>query len=81
MLELVQYRTKLTQSDIFLVRYRTELVDAGIPMPELVFLMPMPSYGSNHVFAADTMTAGNIKVKISSYLILLMQEPLFKLKT
>jgi hypothetical protein len=32
------------QSGIFLFRYRTELVDAGMPMPALVFLMPMPSY-------------------------------------
>jgi hypothetical protein len=30
---------------IFLVRYQTELVDAGMPMPALVSLMPMPSYG------------------------------------
>ncbi len=45
MTELVRYRTKPMQSGIFLVRYRTELVDAGMPMPALVFLMPMPSYG------------------------------------
>jgi hypothetical protein len=45
MMELVRYRTKPTQSGIFLVRYRTELVDAGMPMPALVFLLPMPSYG------------------------------------
>jgi hypothetical protein len=42
--ELVRYRTKPTQSSIFLVWYRTELVDAGMPMPALFFLMPMPSY-------------------------------------
>jgi hypothetical protein len=45
MLELVQYRTKPMQSGIFLVRYRTKLTDAGMPMPALVFWMPMPSYG------------------------------------
>jgi hypothetical protein len=28
----------------FLIRYRTENIDAGIPLPELVFWMPMPSY-------------------------------------
>jgi hypothetical protein len=28
----------------FLVRYRTEKIDAGMPMPALVFSMPMPSY-------------------------------------
>ncbi len=28
----------------FLVRYRTEIIDAGMPMPALVSSMPMPSY-------------------------------------
>jgi hypothetical protein len=32
------------QSGIFLVRYRTKILDAGMPMPALVFSMPMPSY-------------------------------------
>ncbi len=41
---IVWYRTKLWQSDIFLVRYQTEIIDAGMPMPALVFLMPMLSY-------------------------------------
>jgi hypothetical protein len=41
----VRYWTKLTQSGIFLVWYRTKILDAGMPMPALVFLMPMPSYG------------------------------------
>ncbi len=40
----VQYRTKLTQSGIFLVRYRTKIRDAAMPMPALVSSMPMPSY-------------------------------------
>jgi hypothetical protein len=31
--ELVRYRTKLTQSGIFLVCYRTKIRDAGMPMP------------------------------------------------
>ncbi len=43
--EQVRYRTKLTQSGIFLVRYRTKIQDAGMPMPALVSSMPMPSYG------------------------------------
>jgi hypothetical protein len=47
--EQVWYRTKLTQSGIFLVRYRTKIRDAGMPMPALVFWMPMPSYGFNHI--------------------------------
>ncbi len=42
--EQVWYRTKLTQSGIFLVRYRTKVRDAGMPMPALVSSMPMPSY-------------------------------------
>jgi hypothetical protein len=43
--EQVQYQTKLTQSGIFEVRYRTKIWDAGMPMPALVSSMPMPSYG------------------------------------
>jgi hypothetical protein len=43
--ELVWYRTKLTQSGIFLVRYWTKIRDAGIPMQALVSSMPTPSYG------------------------------------
>jgi hypothetical protein len=33
----VRYRTKPRQSGIFLVRYWTEIIDAGMPMPALVF--------------------------------------------
>ncbi len=43
--EQVRYRTKVTQSGIFLVRYQTKIWDAGMPMPALVSSMPMPSYG------------------------------------
>jgi hypothetical protein len=46
MQELVRYRNKTTQSGIFLLRYRTEMTDTGIPMPALVFWMPMPTYGN-----------------------------------
>jgi hypothetical protein len=35
--ELFRYRNKEMQSGIFLVRYRTEMTDAGMPMPALVF--------------------------------------------
>ncbi len=42
--EQVQYRTKLTQSGIFLVQYRTKIQDARMLMPVLVSSMPMPSY-------------------------------------
>ncbi len=51
--EQVRYQTNLTQSGIFLVRYRTKIRDAGMPMPALVFSMLMHSYaqkqGSNKV--------------------------------
>jgi hypothetical protein len=33
----VRYRTKPRQSGIFSVQYRTEIIDARMPMPELVF--------------------------------------------
>jgi hypothetical protein len=42
--EPVCYWTKLMQSGIFLFRYRTEIMDAGILMPALVSSMPMPSF-------------------------------------
>jgi hypothetical protein len=38
----VRYRIKPRQSGIFMVRYQTEIIDAG--MPVLVSWMPMPSY-------------------------------------
>jgi hypothetical protein len=43
--EQLRYRNKAAQSDIFLARYRTEMTDAGMPIPALVFWMPMPTYG------------------------------------
>jgi hypothetical protein len=42
----VWYRTKLNQSGIFLVRYRSKIQDAGVLMPALVYSMPMPSYAT-----------------------------------
>jgi hypothetical protein len=44
--EQIRYRTKLTQSSIFLVQYRTKIWDAGMPMSALVSSMPMPSYAN-----------------------------------
>jgi hypothetical protein len=41
---IIRYWTEPRQSGIFLVQYRTEIIDAGMPMPALVSLMPMPSY-------------------------------------
>jgi hypothetical protein len=34
----------MMQSGIFLLLYRTEMMDAGIPMLVLVLWMPMPTY-------------------------------------
>jgi hypothetical protein len=45
-----RYRTKPRQSGIFSVWYRTEIIDAGMPMPALVFWMPMPSYANQYLF-------------------------------
>jgi hypothetical protein len=39
----VRYRNKDTQSDIVMGRYRIEKKDTGMPMPALVFWMPMPT--------------------------------------
>jgi hypothetical protein len=47
MLGPIRYRTKPAQSGISLVRYRNEIIDAGMPMLALVSSMPMPSYGYN----------------------------------
>jgi hypothetical protein len=46
--EQVRYRTKLTQSGIFLVRYWIKIRDAGMLMPALVSLMSRPSYEYHH---------------------------------
>jgi hypothetical protein len=43
--DLVRHRNKAMQSGILMVRYRTEMTDAGMSMPALVFWMPMPTYG------------------------------------
>ncbi len=40
---MVRYRTMPRQYGIFLVLYRTETTDAGMPIPMLVSSMPMPS--------------------------------------
>jgi hypothetical protein len=44
-----RYQTKPRQSGIFSVWYQTDYIDAGMPMPALVFWMPMPSYGRMEV--------------------------------
>jgi hypothetical protein len=43
----VRYRNKMTQSGNFFTQYRTGMTDAGMPMPALVFRMPMPTYAYN----------------------------------
>jgi hypothetical protein len=52
----VRYRTKVTQSGIFLVRYRTKIWNAGMPMSALVSSMLMPSYAqypAHDIFSAE----------------------------
>ncbi len=66
----VRYRTKLTQSGIFLVRYRTKIRDAGMPMPALVSSMPMPSYVMTHStpnYCYMPMRAGYCQAHIPTY--------------
>jgi hypothetical protein len=60
MQEQVRYRTKLTQSGIFLVWNRTKIRDAGMPMPALVSSMPMPSYGIDSLhYTHSSWTTGS----------------------
>jgi hypothetical protein len=59
--EQVRYRTKLTQPGIFVVRYRTKIRDAGMPMPALVFSMPMPS--PDHLYRGVTVNNGESFIK------------------
>ncbi len=44
MLEQVRYQAMLTQSGIFVARYRSKIRDARMLMQALVSSMPMPSY-------------------------------------
>jgi hypothetical protein len=53
MMEPVRYRIKGTQSGIGMLRYRTEIQDAGIPMPAASNSRPMPSYGNNTIASTD----------------------------
>jgi hypothetical protein len=43
-LELVLCRNKDTQSGSGMLLYRTEMTDAGLPMPAVSALMSIPSY-------------------------------------
>jgi len=43
--EPFRYRNKGTQSGTGMLRYRTEMQDAGMPKPAASTSMPMPSYG------------------------------------
>ncbi len=44
---LLPYLIKPRHSGIFLVQYRTEIMDARMPIPPLVSSKPMPSYAYN----------------------------------
>jgi hypothetical protein len=43
--EPIWYRNKMMHSGIFLLRYQTEMTDAGMLMPALVLQMPLPTFG------------------------------------
>jgi hypothetical protein len=47
-------------SSIFLVQYQSEIMDAGMPMPALVSLMPMPSYASLNLPKMPSQTQTNL---------------------
>jgi hypothetical protein len=47
--DLLGFRNKETQSVTGILRYQTEMIDAGIPMLAASALMPMPSYANNEV--------------------------------
>jgi hypothetical protein len=45
---LAQYLAKPSKTGIILVRYLTEIMDAGMPMQALLSSMPMPSYAHSN---------------------------------
>ncbi len=47
--EYVLYWTNPMQYGILLVGYRTEIIDARMPMPALDSSMPMLSYGASYI--------------------------------
>jgi hypothetical protein len=47
--EADRYRNKGIQSGTGMLRYRTEMLDNGIPMPAALDSMPMPRY-DNHIY-------------------------------
>jgi hypothetical protein len=66
--EPVQYRKKGTQSGTGMLRYQTEIQDAGMPMPAASTSLPMPSYwyfikdyelGSKHILQAQSSLCCN----------------------
>ncbi len=64
--EQVRYRTKLTQTGIFLVQYRTKIRDAGMPMPALVSSMPMPSYAEDREYRFSAINNSGESSKIAN---------------
>jgi len=48
--EPVRYRDKRTQSGTGMLLYRTEIQDAGMPMPAASASLPMPSYDLFFIF-------------------------------
>jgi hypothetical protein len=57
----IRYRIKPTKSGFFLVWYRHEIMDAGMPMPELVSSVPMPSFAYIIFTCNLDIQTGNLK--------------------
>jgi hypothetical protein len=51
MLEPARYLKKETRTGTGMLRYRTELLNAGMPMQAASASMPMPCYGLQNVFS------------------------------
>jgi hypothetical protein len=61
MLEPTQYQNKTMQSGIFLLRYRTEMTDARMPMLALVLRMPMRTMIISPLFFQVSMEASLVE--------------------
>jgi hypothetical protein len=55
--------SKLTQSSVCLVRYRSKIWDAGMLMPALVSSMPMPSCAGDEYTEESQLQAGEYTKK------------------
>ncbi len=64
--EPFRYQNKETLSGTGMLRYRTEMIDAGIPMLAASAFMPMPSYAvdawsQKHLAALSTRSPSHVE--------------------